>query len=303
MPSSRPPAARCASRWAGGSCSTPERRRPRARACGAGCRPSSPAGARYRAYVTPLRDPGLGGLARLEVVSALAPLEHRQSQLEHRLLALGLIALVAAGAGVWLAADLVLRPLRRLRTVASSVAEDEDLDRRVPPGRRDRAALAGGELQRDAGAPRALGGRPRARPGRDAALHRRRRPRAAHAADQRPGHALDPRAPSRPPARAPCGDARRRAGRAAPARRAPGRPAGARARRRGAARVHRGRPRRGRRRRGDGGRRAPPRVAAQRRAARHARSRSRAGSPDCGCWPTTSSRTPRATAAPTGRSA
>jgi two-component system sensor histidine kinase PrrB len=91
-------------------------------------------GRRYRAYVTPLRDPGLGGLARLEVVSALAPLEHRQSQLEHRLLALGLIALVAAGAGVWLAADLVLRPLRRLRTVASSVAEDEDLDRRVPPG-------------------------------------------------------------------------------------------------------------------------------------------------------------------------
>ena len=36
--------------------------------------------------------------------------------------------------GAWLAADLVLRPLRRLRTVASSVAEDEDLDRRVPPG-------------------------------------------------------------------------------------------------------------------------------------------------------------------------
>ena len=91
-------------------------------------------GKRYRAYVTALRDPGLGGLARLEVVSALAPLEHRQAQLEHRLLALGLIALVAAGIGVWLAADLVLRPLRRLRTVASSVAEDEDLDRRVPPG-------------------------------------------------------------------------------------------------------------------------------------------------------------------------
>jgi signal transduction histidine kinase len=90
-------------------------------------------GKRYRAYVTALRDPGLGGLARLEVVSALAPLEHRQAQLEHRLLALGLIALVAAGVGVWLAADLVLRPLRRLRTVASSVAEDEDLERRVPP--------------------------------------------------------------------------------------------------------------------------------------------------------------------------
>jgi two-component system, OmpR family, sensor histidine kinase PrrB len=91
-------------------------------------------GRRYRAYVTPLRDPGLGGLARLEVVSALAPLERRQARLDHRLLALGLIALAVASAGVWLAADLVLRPLRRLRTVASSIAEDEDLDRRVPEG-------------------------------------------------------------------------------------------------------------------------------------------------------------------------
>ncbi|HEY7620066.1 MAG TPA: HAMP domain-containing sensor histidine kinase [Solirubrobacteraceae bacterium] len=92
------------------------------------------AGERYRAYVTPLRDPGLGGLARLEVVTALAPLEARQSQLDHRLLALGLLALVAASAAVWLTADVVLRPLQRLRNVASSVAEDENLERRVPQG-------------------------------------------------------------------------------------------------------------------------------------------------------------------------
>jgi two-component system sensor histidine kinase PrrB len=92
------------------------------------------AGKRYRAYVTSLSDPGLGGLARLEVVTALAPLEKRQAQLDHRLLALGILALVAAAAGVWLAADVVLRPLRRLRTVASSVADDENLERRVPPG-------------------------------------------------------------------------------------------------------------------------------------------------------------------------
>jgi signal transduction histidine kinase len=70
----------------------------------------------------------------LEIVTSLASLERRQSALDRRLLALGLVALVAAAAGAWLAADLVLRPLRRLRTVASSVAEDEDLDRRVPPG-------------------------------------------------------------------------------------------------------------------------------------------------------------------------
>jgi two-component system sensor histidine kinase PrrB len=90
-------------------------------------------GKRYRAYVTSLRDKGLGGLARQEVVTSLASLEHRQAALDRRLLALGLLALVVACAGVWLAADLVLRPLRRLRRVASSVAEDEDLRRRVPP--------------------------------------------------------------------------------------------------------------------------------------------------------------------------
>jgi two-component system, OmpR family, sensor histidine kinase PrrB len=109
----------------------PARARPRLRR---GLQTFQFGGERYRAYVTTLRDPGLGGLARLEVVTGLAQLEHRQAQLDHRLLAFGLLGLVAAAAGVWLAADLVLRPLRRLRTVASSVAEDEDLDRRVPPG-------------------------------------------------------------------------------------------------------------------------------------------------------------------------
>jgi two-component system, OmpR family, sensor histidine kinase PrrB len=89
-------------------------------------------GDRYRAYVTTLRDESLGGLARLEVITSLAGLEHRQARLDRRLLALGLAALVVAGIGVWLAAELLLRPLRRLRAVASSVARDEDLDRRVP---------------------------------------------------------------------------------------------------------------------------------------------------------------------------
>jgi two-component system sensor histidine kinase PrrB len=88
---------------------------------------------RYRAYVTTLRDRDLGGLARLEVVTGLAGLEARQSDLDHRLITIGVLALIAAGAGVWLAAELLLRPLRRLRAVASSVAEDEDLARRVPP--------------------------------------------------------------------------------------------------------------------------------------------------------------------------
>jgi two-component system, OmpR family, sensor histidine kinase PrrB len=88
---------------------------------------------RYRAYVTTLNDPGLGGLARLEVLTSLARLEHDQSELDRRLLLIGLLALAAAGIGAWLAAELLLRPLRRLRAVASSIADDEDLDRRVPP--------------------------------------------------------------------------------------------------------------------------------------------------------------------------
>jgi two-component system sensor histidine kinase PrrB len=87
---------------------------------------------RYRAYVTTLNDPGLGGLARLEVITSLATVERRQSELDRRLLMIGLLTLAAAGIGTWLAAELLLRPLRRLRAVASSVADDEDLGRRVP---------------------------------------------------------------------------------------------------------------------------------------------------------------------------
>jgi two-component system, OmpR family, sensor histidine kinase PrrB len=90
-------------------------------------------GVDYRSYVTSLRDRNLGGLARLEVISSLAALERRQSELNRRLAALGLLGLALAGLGVWLAANVVLRPLTRLRAVASSIADDEDLDRRVPP--------------------------------------------------------------------------------------------------------------------------------------------------------------------------
>ena len=227
-----------------------------ARACSAGCRPSRRDGQRYRAYVTTLRDPGLGGLARLEIVTPLASLEHRQARA--RPPAARPRPRRAAGrpapACGW-RADLVLRPLRRLRTVASSVAEDEDLDRRVPPATARpscaRWPRASTRCSRASGARRPTATRALAATRRFAADAG---PRAAHAADQRAGDAVDARAPPRPPARAPRGDARRRAGRAAPARRAPRRPAGAGPRRRRAARVHRGRPRRGRRR----GRRPPP---------------------------------------------
>ncbi len=105
---------------------------PRRPALRAGFSTFTAGGVRYRAYVTSLRDRSLGGLARLEVVSSLKSLEDRQASLDRRLLALGALALLAGAVGAWLAAELVLRPLDRLRGVASSIADTEDLDRRVP---------------------------------------------------------------------------------------------------------------------------------------------------------------------------
>ena len=87
-------------------------------------------GERYRSYA--IRLDALGGLARLEVTTRLRPLERRLSALNRRLLAFGVGALLVAGLGVWFAADLLLRPLRRLRAATAVIAETEDLERRVP---------------------------------------------------------------------------------------------------------------------------------------------------------------------------
>jgi len=58
--------------------------------------------------------------------------ERKLSDLNRRLLAFGAAALLVAALGVWFAADLLLRPLRRLRAATSGIAGTEDLDRRVP---------------------------------------------------------------------------------------------------------------------------------------------------------------------------
>jgi signal transduction histidine kinase len=92
-------------------------------------------GRRYRAYVTTLKDPDLGGAARLEVVSSLRGTERRIDQLQKRVALIGAAGLVVAGMLVWLIASLVLRPLARLRAVTASIADDEDLGRRVPDDR------------------------------------------------------------------------------------------------------------------------------------------------------------------------
>jgi signal transduction histidine kinase len=89
------------------------------------------AGARYRAYVSDLRDRSLGGLARLELTTRLKPLEERQDRLRNRLALIGLLALLLAAAGVFAAGGVVLRPLRRLRTATADIAGEEDLGRRV----------------------------------------------------------------------------------------------------------------------------------------------------------------------------
>jgi signal transduction histidine kinase len=86
----------------------------------------------YRTYAERLKGEALGGLARIEVASRLAPTERRERVLRNRLLALGAGMLLLVAIGVWLAADVVLRPLRRLRQATASIAGDADLDRRVP---------------------------------------------------------------------------------------------------------------------------------------------------------------------------
>jgi signal transduction histidine kinase len=97
----------------------------------AGLRTVTSGGEKYRVLVTPLADAGLGDLAKLEVVSSLAELERRQAELDSRLTRLGIAALLAAALGTFLAAVRTLGPLRRLRSAAGRIAEEDDLDVRV----------------------------------------------------------------------------------------------------------------------------------------------------------------------------
>jgi signal transduction histidine kinase len=87
-------------------------------------------GERYRSYAIGLD--ALGGVGRLEVTTRLRPVERKLSALNRRLLGFGAAALLVAALGAWFAADLLLRPLRRLRAATSGIAGTEDLDRRVP---------------------------------------------------------------------------------------------------------------------------------------------------------------------------
>jgi len=90
-------------------------------------------GRRWRFYVKELPASGDDVLSqRIEAASPLGPLEERQGALRRKLVLIGLAVLLATGIGTWLSADLVLRPLRRLRAAAAGIASDDDLERRVP---------------------------------------------------------------------------------------------------------------------------------------------------------------------------
>lgn len=104
------------------------------------------AGRKVRVYVKTLRDDRLGGLARLQATTSLRLVEDRQRRLRERLLLTGLAMLLAAGLGTWFAADVILRPLRRLRSATQGIGTDEDLERRVPEqdGTEELRALARG---------------------------------------------------------------------------------------------------------------------------------------------------------------
>ncbi|MDQ3677643.1 MAG: HAMP domain-containing protein, partial [Actinomycetota bacterium] len=97
-----------------------------------GLRTFTAAGGRYRSYGLNVRKPALGGLARLEITTKVDSLDARLERIDRRLAAFGLGALLVGALGTWFAAELVLRPLRRLRAVTSNIAGAEDLDRRVP---------------------------------------------------------------------------------------------------------------------------------------------------------------------------
>ena len=107
-------------------------------------------GTRYRTYAETLRDPGLGGLVRLEVATSLADLENRRAALRRRLALIG-----ARGAARRGRRGLARGRPRPAPAAPAARRGGRDRDRGRPRAlgprpRPGRAARAGGELQRDA---------------------------------------------------------------------------------------------------------------------------------------------------------
>jgi len=88
-------------------------------------------GDRIRIYTKVLRqDPAVTML--LHATTSLRPVTDRRRRMIERLVAIGLAMLLTGGLATWLAADLILRPLRRLRRATASIEGDDDLRHRVP---------------------------------------------------------------------------------------------------------------------------------------------------------------------------
>lgn len=86
---------------------------------------------RYRALAIPLDRAEFGNLARIELTASQAELLARQRARRRWLGGVLAITLLVAGIGTWVAAELVLRPLGRLRGAAASIVAERDLERRV----------------------------------------------------------------------------------------------------------------------------------------------------------------------------
>jgi len=89
-------------------------------------------GSEYRALSSGLDDPEGPKLARLEIAADLGQLNQRERSRRRRIIAVLAVTMLLAGLGTVFAADLVLRPLRRLRSATSAIAAERDLSTRVP---------------------------------------------------------------------------------------------------------------------------------------------------------------------------
>ncbi len=87
-------------------------------------------GRHYRIYTTGLKE--LGNLARLEAATRLENVERTQRRLDRTLLLFGSLALLVGALAAFAFADVLLRPLSRLRRAVVEIEGDADLTRRVP---------------------------------------------------------------------------------------------------------------------------------------------------------------------------
>ena len=92
-------------------------------------------GSSYRALALPVDRAHFDGLARIELTASQSDLLARRAQRRRWLGAVLAITLLVAGIGTWLTAEVILRPLARLRAAAAGIVAERDLARRVQEDR------------------------------------------------------------------------------------------------------------------------------------------------------------------------